>query len=99
MAFIVDTHAVADYLGIEDEEIDPSIQRNINRQIPAAERFLESAIGKGYDTDDPRAKELAVMVTAELYNSRGIMSTRQEASLRRIAADFMLQLRLERRGE
>ena len=100
MALNIKTQTVADYLGIEEEEIDPTVQRNIDRQLPAAERFLDSAIGKGvYDVEDPRVKELAVMVTAELYNSRGIMNAKQEASLRRIAADFLQQLRLEGRGE
>lgn len=97
---IVDYFAVADYLGIEKDEIDPTIQRNIERQLSAAVRFLDSAIGKdGYDVEDPRVQELTIMVAAELYNSRGIMSSKQEASFRRIASDFLQQLRLERRGD
>lgn len=99
MALSIKVQDVTDYLGMEYEEIDEIIERNIKRQISAADRFLCSAIGSDYDTEDPRAQELAIMVTAELYSSRGVMNAKQEASLRRIAADFLQQLRLERRGD
>ena len=95
MTLNVDLEAVADYLGFE--ETDPMINRNIARMIPAADRFLQSAIGDDYDRDDPRAQQLAVMVVAELYDTRGVMSAKQEAQLRRIAAEFIAQMRLEGR--
>ncbi|MBQ3265067.1 MAG: phage gp6-like head-tail connector protein [Ruminococcus sp.] len=99
MDLVIPVQAVTDYLGIEYDEIDEIIKRNIERQISAADRFLQGAIGKDYDADDPRVKELLIMTAAELYTSRGLMNARQEASLRRIAADFLQQLRLERRGD
>lgn len=99
MALTVEVQDVANYLGIETEEVDETVESNIRRQISAAELFLRGAIGKDYDTADPRAVELTTMTAAELYSNRGLMNARQEASLRRIAADFIRQLRLEGRGD
>ena len=99
MALEIPVEAVTEYLGIEFEEMDVTVERNIKRQISAADRFLQAAIGKDYDAEDPRVQELAIMTAAELYTSRGLMNAKQEASLRRIAADFLQQLRLERRGD
>lgn len=94
----IDYQAVRDYLGIEEEN-DAVINRNIERQCAAADRYLQSAIHKNYDRDDPRAKELAVMVVAELYDNRGIISSRADAAFRRIAREFMQQMRLEMQEE
>ena len=91
--------AVAEYLGFDYEEIDTVIESTIRRQLSAANRFLCSAIGNDYDVSDPRAQELAIMTAAELYNSRGVLSAKQETALRRIASDFIQQMRLERRGD
>ena len=99
MDLIVSVQDVTDYLGIEFAEADLVIHNIIKRQISAADSYLRGAIGKDYDTEDPRAKELAVMIAAELYNTRGLTSARQEASVRRIAADFIRQMKLEGRGD
>ena len=99
MDLIVSVQDVTDYLGIEFAEIDPVINNIIERQISAADGYLSGAIGKDYDREDLRAKELAVMIAAELYNTRGLTSAKQEARVRRIAADFIQQLRLEGRGD
>ncbi len=99
MDLTVSVQDVAEYLGIEYAEIDPVVDSNIRRQLSAADRFLCAAIGEDYDTSDPRAQELAIMTAAELYSSRGMLSAKQESALRRIASDFMQQMRLERRGE
>lgn len=90
---------VAGYLGIEYDEIDEMAEINIDRQISAADSFLRGAIGGDYDGTDPRAKELGIMVAAELYSTRGVMTAKQESSFRRIASSFILQLRLEGRGD
>ena len=93
------TQEVAEYLGIDFNEIDPIVESNLRRQISAAKLYLSGAIGKDYDGEDPRVKELGIMIAAELYNSRGAMSAKQDAAFRRIASDFMMQLRLEGRGD
>lgn len=99
MALNITVQEVAEYLGIDLDEVDQVVNNNLSRQISAAESYLSGAIGKDFDGEDPRAKELGIMIAAELYNSRGAMSARQDAAFRRIASDFMMQLRLEGRGD
>ena len=99
MALNITVQEVAEYLGIDLDEVDQVVNNNLSRQISAAESYLSGAIGKDYDGEDPRVKELGIMISAELYNSRGAMSAKQDAAFRRIASDFMMQLRLEGRGD
>lgn len=99
MALNIDVQTVAEYLGIDLDEVDTVVQNNLSRQISAADFYLCGAIGKSYDSEDPRVKELGIMIAAELYSSRGVMSAKQDAAFRRIASDFLLQLRLEGRGD
>lgn len=99
MALNITVQEVAEYLGIDLDEVDQVVNNNLSRQISAAESYLSGAIGKDYDGEDPRVKELGIMIAAELYSSRGAMSARQDAAIRRIASDFMMQLRLEGRGD
>lgn len=99
MALNITVQEVAEYLGIDLDEVDQVVNNNLSRQISAAESYLSGAIGKDYDGEDPRVKELGIMIAAELYSSRGAMSARQDSAFRRIASDFMMQLRLEGRGD
>ena len=99
MALNITVQEVAEYLGIDLDEVDQVVNNNLSRQISASESYLSGAIGKDYDGEDPRVKELGIMIAAELYNSRGAMSAKQDAAFRRIASDFMMQLRLEGRGD
>lgn len=99
MALNITVQEVAEYLGIDLDEVDQVVNNNLSRQISAAKLYLSGAIGKDYDGEDPRVKELGIMIAAELYNSRGAMSAKQDAAFRRIASDFMMQLRLEGRGD
>jgi hypothetical protein len=99
MALNITVQEVAEYLGIDLDEVDQVVNNNLSRQISAAKSYLSGAIGKDYDGEDPRVKELGIMIAAELYNSRGAMSAKQDAAFRRIASDFMMQLRLEGRGD
>ena len=88
---------VCAYLGLT--EIDDVIALNIQRQLPAADKYLEGAICQNYDRDDPRAQELAVMVAADLYDNRGVISSKTEAAVRRLARDFIWQMKLEARAD
>lgn len=99
MALNITVQEVAEYLGIDLDEVDQVVNNNLSRQISAAKSYLSGAIGKDYDGEDARVKELGIMIAAELYSSRGVMSARQDAAFRRIASDFMMQLRLEGRGD
>jgi hypothetical protein len=64
--------------------------------IVLADAYLKGAIGEDYPTDDPRAKELAKIVAADIYNNRG-MTEKIAYTVRKLVKDFELQLRMELR--
>ena len=88
------TQEVMDYLGID--YTDEMVTRNINRLIQTANSWLKGAIGTDYPADDPRAKELALIVISDLYDNRGTVE-KVSGNVRRLVDDFALQLRLEMR--
>ena len=93
---VVSVDEVKDYLGID--YADEMIALNINRAIKTADAYLKGSIGENYPTDDPRAKELALIIISDLYDNRGFNST-VSGNTRRLVDDLSLQLRLElRRG-
>lgn len=86
---------VLDYLGYD--YADDNIKRNINRAISTAEAYLKGSLGKDYPVDDPRVKELALIVIADLYENRTI-NDKVSGNVRKLVNDFELQIRLEMRG-
>lgn len=93
---VVSVDEVKDNLGID--YADEMVERNINRAIKTADAYLKGSIGENYPTDDPRAKELALIIISDLYDNRGLNST-VSGNTRRLVDDLSLQLRLElRRG-
>jgi hypothetical protein len=91
---VVSVDEVKDYLGID--YADEVVERNINRAIKTADAYLKGSIGENYPTDDPRAKELALIIISDLYDNRGLNST-VSGNTRRLVDDLSLQLRLELR--
>ena len=87
---------VLDYLGYD--YADDMIKRNIERSIKVADSYIKGSIGKNYPLDDPRAKELALIVISDLYDNRGI-TEKVSGNVRRLVDDFSLQLRLESRED
>ena len=83
---------VLDYLGIDAE--DDMIINNINRQIEVADRHLKAAVGDDYPADDPRMKEVALMIVGELYDKR-TLSAKEENRINSLARLYMRQIRLE----
>ena len=93
---VVSVDEVKDHLGID--YADEMVERNITRAIKTADAYLKGSIGENYPTDDPRAKELALIIISDLYDNRGFNST-VSGNTRRLVDDLSLQLRLElRRG-
>ena len=82
------------YLGIDFSDDDALLQM----MEQTAYAYLDGAIGKGYDRNDPRAQMLLLQVIADLYNDRGTgeLSGKVSAGTRRMVDNFLLQLRLER---
>lgn len=84
------------YLGID--YADNMVRSNIERTIKTADAFLKGSVGEDYPVDDPRSKELALIIISDLYDKRGMDST-VSGNTRRLVDDLSLQLRLElRRG-
>lgn len=86
---------VLDYLGYD--YADDNIKRNINRAISTAEAYLKGSLGKNYPVDDPRVKELALIVVADLYENRTI-NDKVSGNVRKLVNDLELQIRLEMRS-
>ena len=93
---VVSVEEVLAYLGIDYS--DDMVKTNIERAIKTADAYLKGSIGSNYPIQDPRSKELALLVVSDLYDNRGLSST-VSGNTRRLVDDLSLQLRLElRRG-
>ena len=84
------------YLGID--YADDMVNKNVDRCILTADAYLKGSIGKDYPTEDPRVKELALILISDLYDNRGIIE-KVAGNVRRLVDDMSLQLRLELRSE
>lgn len=93
---VVSVDEVLAYLGIDYS--DEMVNTNIERAIKTADAYLKGSIGETYPVDDPKAKELALIIISDLYDKRGVNDT-VSGNTRRLVDDLSLQLRLElRRG-
>jgi uncharacterized phage protein (predicted DNA packaging) len=77
---------------------DENDERMLELAIGAANRWMISAIGIGYDEDDPKARQLELMVMGDLYDNR-TTSEISEKNVRKLFNDISLQLRLELRDD
>jgi hypothetical protein len=89
---VLNLREALDYLGIDAE--DDMIINNINRQVEVADRHLKAAVGDDYPADDPRMKEVALMIVSELYDNR-TLSAKEESRINSLARQYMRQIRLE----
>lgn len=89
---VVGVDEVLLYLGID--YTDNTVIKNIERAIKTADAYLKGSIGEDYPIDDPRSKELALIVISDLYDNRGFNST-VSGNTRRLVDDLSLQLRVE----
>lgn len=95
---VVTVDEVLAYLGID--YTDEMNTTNITRSIKTADRYLRGSIGENYDITDPRAKELALIIVADLFDNRGIQAQgggNVSSNTRKLVDDFSLQMRLELR--
>lgn len=93
-AQVVTESEVLAYLGIDYS--DDMVSANIQRIIKTADSYLKGSIGEDYPIDDPRSKELALIICSELYENRGLISA-ISGNTRKLVDDFSWQLRLELR--
>ncbi len=92
---VVTVEEVLAYIGID--YADNMTEKNIERMIKTADAYLKGSIGKNYPLDDPRSKELALIIVADLYDHREL-SENVSVKTRKLVDDLSLQLRLELRG-
>lgn len=91
---VVSVEEVLAYLGID--YADDMVRANIERAIKTADAYLKGSIGEAYPVEDPRAKELALIIISDLYDTRGLESV-VSMRTRKLVDDLSLQLRLELR--
>lgn len=91
---VVQVQDVYNYLGIDYS--DAMVEANVTRAISTADAYLKGAVGEDYPADDPRAKELALIFIADLYDNRGSLE-KSSTTVRKFVTDSLLQLRLELR--
>lgn len=84
---------VKDHLGYD--LTDEMVERKIQSLITVADAYLTGAIGEGFPEKDPRIKELALVVVADMYENRSLVSGKVSNQTRQLVNDFCLQLRLE----
>ncbi len=94
MGQVVTSEEVKAYLGVD--YADEAVEKNIARLINTADSYLKGAVGKNYPVDDPKAKEIALLVISDLYDNRG-MTINNFNITRKIIDDMTLQLQLELR--
>ncbi|MBR0575686.1 head-tail connector protein [Proteiniclasticum sp. BAD-10] len=85
---------VKDYLGID--YMDAATDRRLTQIISVANKYLEGSLGTGFPTEDPRVKELALIVIADLYDNH-TLNEKVAGNIRRLVEDFSLQIRLDMR--
>lgn len=91
---VVTVQEVLDELGYDIA--DEMVNRNITRAINTADSYLKGSIGENYPKEDPRAKELALMIITDIYDNKGLKDT-VSGNTRKLVDDMSLQLRLELR--
>ena len=96
MSEVVTVDEVLTYLGIDYS--DKMVTKNIERAIKTADAYLKSSVGEAYPADNPKSKELALIIISDLYDNRGMSASGNVSNnTRRLVDDLSLQLRLELR--
>lgn len=83
---------ILDYLAID--YTDDRTTKVLNRTLKTTVQYLRGSIGEDYPVDDPRAKELALILIDDLYSNHDI-NDKVSGNTRRLIDDFILQLKLE----
>lgn len=85
---------ITGYLGID--YADEVVTRNLNRALATADALLKGSIGENYPAEDPRIKELALIIIADLYDNRTYtVNNTVTNNVRCLVNDLSLQVKLE----
>ena len=86
---------IKEYLHIDFDDL---ATENTLRSLDAvAEKYLIGSLGENFPREDPRAKQLALLIVSDLYDNRGLNSENPKVSnaARHLVHSMSLQLRLE----
>lgn len=86
--------SLRDHLGIDYE--DPSTTRILSRLLNLADSYMIGALGDGYPADDERVVQAQLMISDDLFSSRGV-SDKVSGATRRSLDNLLLQVRLDMR--
>ena len=76
---------------------DEADEYNLQRAIEVADKWMIGAVGRGYDDEDPREKELMLKIVGDIFDNRTTTEMNQN-NVNRLFYDLALQLRLELGG-
>ena len=76
---------------------DEADENNLQRAIEVADKWMIGAVGRGYDDEVPRAKELMLKIVGDIFDNRTTTEMNQN-NVNRLFYDLALQLRLELGG-
>ncbi len=79
---------------VEAEE-NQLTKRRIERLIRFSDIYLQGAVGKNYPKEDERAKQIALFVISDLYDSRELDSKNIKGTTKKLLYDLEWQLKLE----
>lgn len=98
--YVVTLEEVCTHMGylLNEIEADKIIKRSFERLIKVADLYLQGAIGKNYPATDERAKEIALLIIADLYDNREFETQKMSNTARKLVNDLEWQLKLEMRN-
>lgn len=91
---MLDITTVKDYLAIDYE--DAATDRNLQRLVGVAEKYLAGSLGEGFPKNDSRVHEVALIIIGDLFDNHSL-NDRVTGNTRKLVEDMMLQIRLEMR--
>ena len=85
---------IKEYLHIDFD--DPATENTLQSLNAVAEKYLIGSLGENFPREDPRAKQLALLIVSDLYDNRGLNSENPKVSnaARHLVQSMSLQLRL-----
>lgn len=79
------------------DEVDDMVAARLNRLIKMADGYIMGAVGDDYPRQDPRAKELALILINDFYDNRNYTEPRITSKVRALLITLETQLLCEMR--
>lgn len=96
MVSVISSDELKDHLGID--YVDDMTERNVNHAVNTANMYLVGALGDNCPTCDPRVKEVALLIAADVYDNRNTTSNAiVNSHMKQLVLDMCTQVRMEMR--